>query len=1366
MKKYLLTLLLLVLTTILGLHTWQKVPVIIKTGYGAKDYKAIVKAEKRKRRASGHSKFDGPNEYMKYHHAIRAGKGKNASTYQSNYRLQALQKARRELSQYRAQHRMGNQTVEWKERGPANVGGRTRGLIVSAADPTQKTWYAGSVGGGVWKTTDEGSAWTNLTPDLPNLATTTLAQCKQYPQVIYAGTGEGFFNSDAINGDGIFKTEDGGSTWFQLDATSKNPLFQNVNRIIVSPENPDLLLACSNTSNYWDAGISAIMRSEDGGSSWQEVYRTESRIQQLLVDPSDFNTQYASINRQGVLKSIDGGINWNLVSKGLMSNGRIEIAISPVDNAVLYASCEGGQSGNFSDLFVSFNAGENWQLVKEKGQEDINWLGSQGWYDNTIMAHPFEVNSVYVGGVQLWKMDVSNSNSLTWQLQEAFAENTESFMAFVNLGGSYLGGGMLTGEQWFATEDGYPQDLELSDNRNVEIRFGEGITQQAHRFTVPEGATSGVPPSEFRYRDYVEVPFQVWDAEANTQLMVSFRDQDADGKFNLIPAPNDENQEIGREYIYIHGHVYGDDADASIGQSGGIGYKTLYALWTVLQEEANWEPDNLPEARIVINGLQVEARVKKTRHISDAYQQLDGLNQYVHPDHHNLLPIITNQETKEFKILNANDGGVLFTKAATNPGENEGDWLLTDNGYNTSQFYGVDKKPGEEQYIGGMQDNGTWYSAAEKEAAANTDYRFAIGGDGFQAVWHAAEPVKMIGGAQFNAFYRSGDGGESWYDAAIGIDKGEASAPFISKLENAKNNPDVLYAAGRSGVWKSENFGESWSLGTVTSQWQGNASFVNIKISGANNDIVWAGSGMEEANRIHVSGNGGQSFNAVNNSSVVAGPISGMATHPTEDSTAFLLYSFAGYPKVLRTTDLGENWQDISGFSTEGEASTNGFPDVAVYSLLVMPHDPDIIWVGTEIGLVESTDNGRNWHLADNGLPATAIWDMKVADDQIVAATHGRGIWTASLPELPELVFVPFIKSLSSTYGGGLQFTALFREAFDSTLVYVDKELVAKMEANQAGEFNAKLEGNYEGELSLQLKSFREGLEYPSPSRFVNVIPVTEIYKTYSNNFEDNRDDFEGDDFSEGAVPGFIGKFLHTAHPYPQNKNLIYRLRNPVVIAAENSFFEYHDVAIVEPGEVDSKFDQAEFYDYVVVEGSKDGLNWEQISGGYDASFDEGWQSLYNDKASPNASNLHRHRIDLHETFAPDDTVYFRFRLFSDPFETGWGWIIDNIDIQKEGTALTTGFVEDVMASKLGLRVYPNPVVNGRTQLEYYLPEPGPVNLSITDIQGKRVYQEQLGHQGTGRHLSLLEGINYPAGIYMLKIETPFSEKNLKIIIR
>jgi hypothetical protein len=156
---------------------------------------------------------------------------------------------------------------------------------------------------------------------------------------------------------------------------------------------------------------------------------------------------------------------------------------------------------------------------------------------------------------------------------------------------------------------------------------------------------------------------------------------------------------------------------------------------------------------------------------------------------------------------------------------------------------------------------------------------------------------------------------------------------------------------------------------------------------------------MYNTSRVFVSTDGGNTFKATNGYQIPLGNISGFATHPTKPQTAFALFSFAGAPKILRTDNLGDSWVDISGFSNPGSGSF-GFPDVAVHSLLVTDTIPEKIWAGTEIGLFVTEDNGKSWFYANNGLPAASIWEMKKKGNQVMVATHGRGVWSANLDEV------------------------------------------------------------------------------------------------------------------------------------------------------------------------------------------------------------------------------------------------------------------------------------------------------------------------------------------------------------------------------
>jgi photosystem II stability/assembly factor-like uncharacterized protein len=1297
-------------------------------------------------------KYNGPEEFLAFHSGIRTREGELTPGYSPGYTLREFNKAKSEAVSARLKS-TANGVIEWTERGPSNVPGRTRGLVVSPTDPNKNTWLAGSSGGGIWKTTNGGQTWINKSKDFPTLAIATLAQCETTPSIIYAGTGEYIASAGtAINGNGIFKSTDEGDTWTQLPSTANNNDFISITRVIVDPSNPNLVLACS-APNTWGGFSSTIMRSTDGGTSWTKVLNVTQggAIEQLIATPGNFNVMYATQRNIGVLKSTDAGQTWTLSNSGMSISGRLELSISPVNTNRIFASAQGSLSASGADLYVSNNAGATWSLVNVAiNGSTFDFLGGQGWYDNTVLCDQFNQDIVYFGGASLFRSQLSDGSTsiTTYSAEEA---ETASFMELINFGGNIYGGKIRAA---------------ASATLSVHLKFGSNKSQKAHRFLVPEGATTGVLDANFSYQDYITVPFEVWEVDNNgndvRQLMVSFRDQDRNGIFNLLPNNTTGAAiEQSREYVYVHNVTYSNTQDPNIAVNGGIASNQIYFFWPVLATGAIWNPENLPTSvfKIIYGSRQVLNATTIT--VADVYNAFDGKNRFnvfgvdVHPDQHYMIAIPMSPTT--YRILLSNDGGVFISNTSSTPGINNGDWTMVGKTYNTSQFYGADKRPGFDEYFGGMQDNGTWKSPSGTTANASTEYQFNIGGDGFEVLWNSLDGNKLIGGSQGNGFRRSTNGGASWTNATNGL---SGTHPFISKLANSKDNPDVIFTVSSAGVFRSTNFGETWNLTPITENW-GASTFLDVEVSRANSSIVWAGSGMTSARRLHVSVDGGLSFTqSTNYTGPIAGTITRLASHPFEENTAYALFSFAKGPKVLRTTNLGQTWEDISGFGNN-TISNNGFPDVAVYCLYVRPDNPDIIWVGSEIGIIQSTDNGQTWMLLSD-FPNISVWDMKGQDNQVVLATHGRGIWTATLESEQIIVKNPQVIAFGTTPKEKLIIRLNIEESFTKIEVYEGSTFIGTLNDVNPSVIDVTIGNLIPGSKSLKFISYKGTAQFHSQRYPVQLLDLLEVKNSHSTHFG-NTSEFFLNGFSYQLMPDAANgerKTLHTNHNYGNNANYTALLRHPIKISNAMPIVEYEDIALVEPGETNAPFGTPDFKDYVIIEATKNGIDWQSLNNGYDARFNSNWLQSYTNGSTPTKSMFVQHQLNLIEKFNSNDSVLVRFRLTSNNTITGWGWAINYIALQQAPTK-----TENPELAKNKIQVYPNPST-GLFTVKHELTKPSDVTLKIVDVFGRILQTETFGLKEPGTYHQEFNLLHERNGVYFVVIKTNEAEKVERVLLR
>lgn len=300
------------------------------------------------------------------------------------------------------------QDLQWRCIGPTR-GGR---VVAVAGDPSDPmTAYFGAVAGGVWKTTDGGTYWENVSDGYFSTSSIgALAVADSDPNVIYAGTGETTIRTDVSYGDGVYRSTDAGKTWTQLGLEETH----HIGEIRVHPKNPDLVYVAALGHAFGPNEERGVYRSENGGQTWERVlYRTDKAgAVDLAMDSNNPRVLYASIWEayrnfwelssggpdSGLFKSIDGGDTWIEISnnEGLPKGikGKIGVACSPARTDRVWAIVEAEEQG----LYRSDDGGTKWQRVSDNPD-----LIHRPWYYCHVFADPKQADTVYVTNFKMWK---------------------------------------------------------------------------------------------------------------------------------------------------------------------------------------------------------------------------------------------------------------------------------------------------------------------------------------------------------------------------------------------------------------------------------------------------------------------------------------------------------------------------------------------------------------------------------------------------------------------------------------------------------------------------------------------------------------------------------------------------------------------------------------------------------------------------------------------------------------------------------------------------------------------------------------------------------------------------------------------------
>jgi len=299
-------------------------------------------------------------------------------------------------------------SLEWRMIGP-HRGGR---VVAVAGDPVSPmVFYFGACSGGVWKTTDGGTYWENVSDGFFKTAPVgAIAVADSDPNVIYAGMGESCIRGNVCPGDGVYKSTDAGKTWVHLGLEET----RFISRVRIHPKDPDLVYVAALGHAFGPNQERGVYRSKNGGKTWEQIlFRSDKAgAIDLAMDPTNPRILYAAFWEtrrtfwnlssggpdSSLYKSTDGGDTWTELTnnpglpKGL--KGRIGVTLSPAHPDRVWAIVEAEEGG----LFRSDDGGATWNRVSDNRD-----LMGRPWYYMHIFADPQDPETIWVLNVQMWK---------------------------------------------------------------------------------------------------------------------------------------------------------------------------------------------------------------------------------------------------------------------------------------------------------------------------------------------------------------------------------------------------------------------------------------------------------------------------------------------------------------------------------------------------------------------------------------------------------------------------------------------------------------------------------------------------------------------------------------------------------------------------------------------------------------------------------------------------------------------------------------------------------------------------------------------------------------------------------------------------
>ena len=905
------------------------------------------------------------------------------------------------------------EALAWTERGPNNVGGRTRAMIVDKRDATGNTVFAASVSGGLFKTTNFTApipSWTVINDFLPNLAITALVQDNANPNIMYAGTGEGWFNVDAVVGNGIYKSTDGGTTWTVLPSTVS---------VIAGPP--------------------------------IEI-RTFEFVQDLAIDNN--GAVYASLRNlrstsRGVHRSTDGGATWTQVLGAPLINPTTGLAFATGRAADLEVASNGDV---YASLGLVGEAVTNRSIVMKSSfaTHGANTGALGNWVDITpvtptvtqrteIIVAPSDANRVYL----------LMQDSATHQVLNIFRDGGATWT-------QVLGAPLINPTTGLAFATGRAADLEVASNGDVYASLGlvgEAVTNRSivmKSSFATHGANTGA------LGNWVDITPVTPTVTQRTEIIVA--PSDANRVYLLM------QDSATHQVLNIFRSTNAGSSWTTLGTADALNNGTNSQTWYNLIGAV--DPTN-PDI-VVVGGLHLGRSVNG----GDSWTTISS-GSTVHVDQHAL------QFVSSSRLIAGNDGGIYYTSNFASTGTPS--WVGRNNGFNVTQFYGTDYHPTIANYfLAGAQDNGTQRFTS---AGMNTTIS-VVGGDGGFCHIDQTEPNIQVS-SQFGSRYAISNDGFSTFVFRDFNPSGGILGQFINPSD-FDDNANLFYAGGDAGTYTIiSNLvpANNTVISTRNIPAMGGRALTAVKVDPFSDNTIWVGASAETANSLpmvlKISNASSGTPTVVSSSNLTSDPnqlnayVSSVDVDPANGNHIIATVSNYGAISVYESTNGGVSFTNIEG----------NLPDMPIRWVLFAPATAQLngttgglggVLLGTELGVWATSvlaGAATQWTPHNAGLAnvRTDMLKVRPSDNTVIAATHGRGLFSAIIPTVPTgLPSIPVTKDF-------IKYTFTDNDQLHIVVGSLPTKNITIQLQNMLGQQLYQTKGNYQN-TTVDLSRYQDGV--------------------------------------------------------------------------------------------------------------------------------------------------------------------------------------------------------------------------------------------------------------------------------------------------